>query len=50
MKGPLMSTHSASENIFTKQIELLLILSADVEQNPWSRERKISYNLFPLES
>ena len=34
IKGPLMSTHSACENIFTKQlIELLLILSGDVEQN-----------------
>ena len=34
-KGPLMSTHFACENVFTKQlIELLLILSGDVEQNP----------------
>ena len=34
-KDPLMSTHSASENVFTKQlIELILILSGDVEQNP----------------
>ena len=33
-KGPLMSTHSACENVFTKQlIELLLILSGDVELN-----------------
>ena len=37
-KGPLISTHSACENVFTKQfIELLLILYGDVEQ---SREKK----------
>ena len=31
IKGPLMTTHSAWENVFTKQlIELLLILSVDV--------------------
>ena len=35
IKGPLMSTNSAFENVFTKQlIELLLILCGDVEQNP----------------
>ena len=46
-KGPLISTHCTCENFFTKQfIELLLILCGDVEQ---SRERKISYNLLPLE-
>ena len=40
-KGPLMSTHSASENVFTKQfIELLLILSGDVEQNPGPEKEK----------
>ena len=40
-KGPLMSTHSASENVFTKQlIELLLILSGDVEQNPGPEEER----------
>ena len=34
MKGPLMSTHSACENVFTKQlIQLLLIICGDVEQN-----------------
>ena len=40
-KCPLMSTHSASENVFTKQlIELLLILSGDVEQNPAPEKEK----------
>ena len=40
-KCPLMSTHSASENVFTKQlIELLLILSGDVEQNPGPEKEK----------
>ena len=40
-KGPLMSTHSASENIFTKQLmELLLILGGDVEQNPGPEKEK----------
>ena len=40
-KGPPMSTHSACENVFTKQlIELLLILSADVEQNPGPEKEK----------
>ena len=41
MKGPLMSTHSACENVLTKQlIELLLILSGDVEQNPGPEKEK----------
>ena len=45
-KGPLMSTHSASENVFTKQlIELLLMLSGDVEQNP-SPEKEKSHITF----
>ena len=40
-KGPLMSTHSASKNVFTKQlIELLLILSGDVEQNRGPEKEK----------
>ena len=34
IKGPLVSTHFACENVFTKQlIELLLILGGDVGQN-----------------
>ena len=50
IKDPLMSTDFACENVFTKQlIKLLLILCGDVEQKPWSRQRKISYNLLPLE-
>ena len=41
MKGPLMSTHSTCENVLTKQlIELLLILSGDVEQNPGPEKEK----------
>ena len=41
IKGLLMNTHSAWENIFTKQlIELLLILSDDVEQNPGLEKEK----------
>ena len=41
IKGPLMSTHSACENAFTKQlIELLLILCGDVEQNPGPEKEK----------
>ena len=41
VKGPLMSIHSACENVFTKQlIELLLILSGDVEQNPGPEKEK----------
>ena len=41
IKGPLMSTHSACENVFTKQlIELLLILCGDVEQNPGPEKEK----------
>ena len=40
-KGSLMSTHSASENVFTKKlIELVLILSGDVEQNPDPEKEK----------
>ena len=36
-----MSTHSACENVFIKQlIELLLILSGDVEQNPGPEKEK----------
>ena len=36
-----MNTHSVSENVFTKQlIELLLILSGDVEQNPGQEKEK----------
>ena len=35
IKGPLISTYSACENVCTKQlIELLLILCGDIEQNP----------------
>ena len=41
IKGPLMSTHSACENVFTKLlIELLLILCGDVEQNPSPQKEK----------
>ena len=41
IKGSLMSTHSACENIFTKQlIEQLLILSGDVEENPGPEKEK----------
>ena len=41
IKGPLISTHSACENVFTKQlIELLLILCGDVEQNPGPEKEK----------
>ena len=41
IKGPLLSTHSACENVFTKQlIELLLILCGDVEQNPGPEKEK----------
>ena len=36
-----MNTHSAYENVLTKQmIELLLILSGDVEQNPGPEKEK----------
>ena len=50
IKRPLMSTHSASENVLTKQlIELLLILSGDVEQNPGPEKQK-SHKLLPSES
>ena len=42
IKGPLMGTHSACENVLTKQvIELLLILSGDVEQNPGPEKEKL---------
>ena len=48
IKGPLMSTHSASENVLTKQlIELLLILSGDVEQNPGPEKQK-SHKTFAI--
>ena len=41
IKGPLISTHSACKNVFTKQlIELLLILCGDVEQNPGPEKEK----------
>ena len=41
IKDPLMSTHFACENVFTKQlIELLLILCGDVEQNPGPEKEK----------
>ena len=41
MKGPLMCTHFACKNIFTKQlIELLLILSGDLKQNPCPEKEK----------
>ena len=41
IKGPLMSIHSACENIFTKQlIDLLLILPGDIEQNPDPEKEK----------
>ena len=41
IKGPLMSTHFACKNVFTKQlIEVLLILSGDVEQNPGPEKEK----------
>ena len=47
LKGPLMSTHSACENIFTKQlIVLLLILSGDVEQNPGPEKKKSHLTFF----
>ena len=37
-----MSTHSACENVLTKQlIELLLILSGDVEENPGQRKKNL---------
>ena len=43
IKGPLMSTISACENVFTKQlIELLLILCGDVEQNPSLEKEKLN--------
>ena len=45
IKGPLMSTHFACENVFTKQlIELLLILSGYVEQNPGPEKEKSHIN------
>ena len=34
IKGPLMSTHSTCENVFTKQLTALLIFCSDVKQNP----------------
>ena len=38
-----MSTHSAWQNVFTKQlIELLLILCDDVGQNPGPEKKKFS--------
>ena len=41
IKGPLMSTYSAYENVFTKHlIDLLLILCGDVEQNPGPEKEK----------
>ena len=41
IKDPLMSTHSACNNVFTKNlIELLLILSGDIEQNPGPEKEK----------
>ena len=46
IKGPLMSTHSACNNVFTKKlIQLLLILSGDIEQNSGPEKE----NLLPLE-
>ena len=45
-KGSLMSTHSACEYVFTKQlIKLLLILSGDVEQDP-DPEKETSHITF----
>ena len=47
IKGPLISTHSACENVFPKQlIELLLILCGDVEQNPGSEKEKSHITFF----
>ena len=41
IKGPLMSTHSARENVFTKQsIELLYYFVAMLNQTLWSKEGK----------
>ena len=41
IEGPLMSTHSACENVFIKQlIELSLIICGDVEQNPVVQRKK----------
>ena len=41
IKGSFISTHSACDNVFTKQlIELLLILCGDVEQNPGPEKEK----------
>ena len=41
-----MSTHSACNNVFTKKlIQLLLILSGDIEQNSGPEKE----NLLPLE-
>ena len=41
IKGPLMSTYSAYENVFTKHlVDLLLILYDDVEQNPGPEKEK----------
>ena len=41
IKGPVMSSHSACENVFTKLlIELLLILCGNVEQNPGPEKEK----------
>ena len=45
IKDPLMNTHSAYENVLTKQmIDLLLILSGDVEQNPGPEKEKSHIN------
>ena len=41
IKVPLMSTHFACKNVFTKQLtELLLMLSGGIEQNPGSEKEK----------
>ena len=45
IKDPLMNIHSAYENVLTKQmIDLLLILSGDVEQNPGLEKEKSHIN------
>ena len=50
IKSPLVNTHYACENIFTKQlIELFLILSGNVEQNPGSEKENSHITFLPLE-
>ena len=42
IKSPLMGTHSACGNVLTEQlIELLLIFSGDVKQNPGTNKENL---------